>query len=96
MVGVSIIPLDYVTYFDMPEVWTMANKHNFFLYQAIQICPTREADKITVYTKLKDCCLDGKGWEWIKAYDAQKDVQHSTAKLREHYEGVSEFNKRVA
>ena len=50
---------------------------------------------MAVYTKLKAFFLDGKGWSWIKAFDVQKYDWQATEKLREHYEGEGEVNKRV-
>ena len=96
MVGVSGIPLGCVTHRDMPSGWTAVNGHDFPKYQAIQIGPAWEANKMTVNTKLKACCLDGEGWLWIKAYNAQKDGKHATANLSEHYEVSRKFNNHVA
>ena len=59
MVEVLGITLDYVTRCNMSVVWKIANEHNWLKYQAIYIGPDREADKMTVYAKLKACCLDG-------------------------------------
>ena len=67
MVGLLVIPLYYVTHCDRPVVWTAANEHYCIKYQAINIGSEWESDKMTVYTKLKACCLDGKGRSWIKA-----------------------------
>ena len=51
---------------------------------------------MTVYTKLKACCLDVEGWSWIKVFDAHKYGRQATTNLCEHYEGSSEVNKCVA
>ena len=40
--------------------------------------------------------MDGEGWLWIKAYNAQKDGKHATANLSEHYEVSGKFNEHVA
>jgi hypothetical protein len=96
MLGSSGVPLDYVTRRDMPAEWTAGNEHDALKYQAIQVGPAWEADKMTVYAELKACCLDGEGWAWIKAYDRNKDGREATANLRAHYEGDGEVNKRVA
>ena len=54
-------PLDYVIRCEMPVGWTAANDHNQFKYQAIYNVPDWEANKMAVYTKTKDCFLDGEG-----------------------------------
>ena len=51
---------------------------------------------MAVYTNLNTCCLDSKGWLWIKTFDVQKDGLHTTSNLRESYEGDNEVNKRVS
>ena len=51
---------------------------------------------MTVYIKLKACCLDVEVCSWNKAYNVQKDGRQATEKLRENYEGSGEVNKRVA
>ena len=66
MLGVSVIPLDYVTHFDMPVGWTEMNGRNWLKHQAIQIGPDCEAKKMSLYTKLNACCLEGKCWPCIK------------------------------
>ena len=95
MVGVSSVPLDYVTRCDIPVGWTAANKNDWLKHQAVQIGSAWTANKMTVYNDLNSCCLDGEGWLWIKAFDAHKDVQEATANLRAHYESASEVNKCV-
>ena len=93
MMGASGIPLDYVTRRDMPTGWVPTNEHDILKYQAIQVGPAWETDKMTVYAELKACCLDGDGWAWIKAYDANKNGREATVNLRAHYEGDGEVNK---
>ena len=66
-----------------------------FKYQAINIGPGWEVNKMAVYTELKSCWLDGKGWSWIKAYDAKNYGQQATVDLREHYKSYGEVNNRV-
>ena len=66
MVRLSDIPLDQVTRHDMPVGWTVANKHDHLKYQEIQIGPAWESNKMSVYTKLKACCLDDQVCSWIK------------------------------
>ena len=73
MVGVLGITLVYVIRRGMPAVWTAANKHDRQKHQAIHIGLDRESEKMTVYTDLKDCCLDGEVWLWIISYNAHKD-----------------------
>ena len=51
---------------------------------------------MTVYAKLKACCVDGDGWAWIKQYDRQKNGREVTANRRAHYECDGEVDKRVA
>ena len=75
---------------------TASNKHDRLKYKAIQIGPALETRKMTVYTKLKACCLDDKGWSWIKVCYAQKVGQQATENFREHYESAVEANKCVA
>ena len=96
MVGLLGIPLDYVTPLDMTEGWTAAKNHYNLKYQGTQIGTNWEANKMTVYTKIKDYWLDGEDWSWIKEYNAQKDILQATSNLRDNYEGSGEFNKRVA
>ena len=50
MVGLSGIPLDYMTCFDIPVGWTAVNLHDRLKYQAIQIGPAWEDDKMDVCT----------------------------------------------
>ena len=95
MVGVLVIPLDNVRRFDTTVGWTAANEHDHLKYQAVHIVPSWEAKIMAAYAKLKACCLYRKFWSRIKAYDAQKDIQQVTIKLRENYEDASEVNKRV-
>ena len=66
MVRLSDIPLDQVTRHDMPVGWTVANKHDHLKYQEIQIGPAWESNKMSVYTKLKACCLDDQVCSWIE------------------------------
>ena len=73
MVGVSDIPLCYVTCHDIPVWWAEANDHNCIKYQVIQIGPAWGVDKMTVYTNLNACCLYGQGCSWIKAFGSHKD-----------------------
>ena len=96
MVGVSSIPLDYMTRHDIPEIFTTANENNNLKYQATRIDPAWEVDKMNVYTKLKFCCLYREGCSCIKAYNSQKDLRQATANLRENYEVTDEVNKHVA
>ena len=58
MVGVSGIPLDYVTNNDIPVGSTAANEYDRLEYQAIQIIPDWGANIMSVYTELNACCLD--------------------------------------
>ena len=52
---------------------------------------------MAVYIDLKVCCLVGKGWSLIKAFDVQKDGWQANANLCEHSEGSGEeVSKRVA
>ena len=80
----------------MPVGWSTDNKHYRLKYQAIQIGPDWEADKMAVYTDPKACFLDGNVRSWIKVYYKHKDGRHATAKLCESYKGASELNKCVA
>ena len=61
MVGVSVIPLDYVTHSDITVGWTAANEHDRLKYQAIHIGLSWEANKMTIYKKLKTCYLYREG-----------------------------------
>ena len=81
MLGLSGITLDYVTHCNISAGWTVAKEHNCLKYQAIQIGMAREANKMTVYTKIKACFLYGEVWLWIKAYNMQKDVIYMLRQL---------------
>ena len=85
MVEVTGISLDSVTRHDIPVGWTESNEQDHLKYQAIQIGPAWEANKMAVYTKLKACCLDGEGWSWIKVFYVQKYGGQATANLLENY-----------
>ena len=76
--------------------WTAENENGCLKYQTINIGPDWEYDEMTVYTDLKACLLDGKGWSFIKAFDMQKYIQQATVNLSEHYEVDGEVNKLVA
>ena len=96
VVGVFGIPLDYVKRCDIPIGLKAENDCDHLKYQAMQIGPDWEANKISVYVKLKAYFLDGEDSSWIKDFDTQKDGRQATAKLRENYEGDGEFNKHVS
>ena len=88
--------MDYATCCDIPEVSTAENEHDRLKYQAIQIGTAWESNKMTLYTKLNACWLDGEGWALIKAYGTHKDDWQDSVNLREYYESDGEVNKRVA
>ena len=64
MVEVSGITMDYGTFCNMIVGQNLANEEDCLKYQAIYIGPYWESRKITVYTKIKVCCLYGEG-RWL-------------------------------
>ena len=93
MMGVSIIPLDYVVRRAKPVGWVASNDHDRLKYQALHAGPLYETDCMTVYGELKSCCLNSQGCPCIKWYDNQKDGRLYMVSLRDHYKGAGEANK---
>ena len=90
--GALGIPLDYVVRSDMPSTWDPApdaeNEHDRLKYQALQTGPSYDTDRMNMYRELKACCLDSKGWAWIKIFNRQKDGRLAMEILRAYYKGV--------
>ena len=83
-------------YRKQPYGWTADNDHQRLRYQDLHVGASYETDRMSVYGELKACCLDIKGWAWIKRFDSKKDGRLVMVSLREHYEGAGEANKRFA
>ena len=50
----------------------MENAHDLLKYEAVQVGPAWEADKMAIYAELKACCLDSDRWPWIKGFETHK------------------------